>query len=198
MDKKWNIMLSSHLIQKKSLKTETPSHFQTPFAAFSFPSFTGLPVSEARGKSQGLCLSLALLFYCEDCGFESLSSLAPGHYLLRSPEEVSSVIVATSLWGPVLGLIQAPAPGGKLQMVLLFLDPGMLPMNEPVTWKSQLSLQSLVLTPLFPFIVLSEFLSVWGMNFPLTRMKWPRVNWAGPWFGDTDPHVPGICQDCGY
>lgn len=187
-------MLSSHLILKKSLRIETPSHLRTPFLAFSFPSFTGLPVSEQRGKSQGLCLSLALFFYCEDCGFESLSSLAPGNYLLKA----SFVIVATSLWGLVLGLIQPPAPGGKLQMVLLFLDPGMLPMNEPVTWKRQLFLQSLVLTPSFPFIVLPEFLSVWSINFPLTRMKWPRVNWSGPWFGDTDPDVSGICQDCGY
>lgn len=32
-----------------------------------------------------------------------------------------------------------------------------VPMNEPVTWKSQFSLQSLFLTPSFPFIVLPEF-----------------------------------------
>ena len=46
-------------------------------------------------------------------------------------------------------------------MVLLFLDPGALPM-EPVTWKSQLSLQSLFRTPSFPFIVPPEFDSVYG------------------------------------
>lgn len=126
-------------------------------------------------KSYGLCLFLVLLFHHEDPGFWTISTLTPGHYLLRSPEEASAVVMATSLWGPVLGLIQSPDPGDKLQMALLFLDPGVLPMNEPVTWKSPLSLPSLFLTPSFPF--------KFYQNFPVygTGVEWPRVNWAGSW-----------------
>jgi hypothetical protein len=52
----------------------------------------------------------------------------------------------------------------------------MLTMNEPVTWKNQLSLQSLFLTPLFPFIVLPEFPLDYGAG-----MKWPSHKWPVVW-----------------
>lgn len=129
-----------------TLVMETPSELplQSPLSP------TLLPASEPTGKNNSLLegtrklLIPYSLISSEDSGWESISILAVGHYLMRSPEEV----MATSLLRPVLRLIQVPAPVGKWQMVLLFLVLGCCP------WMSQWPGKPLLfLSPSLSFIV---------------------------------------------
>lgn len=150
--------LAVGLIYYVALRMETPSISELLFQTSLFPSLLCYQNLDWEARDCFLVTELMSLF------LPGSSVLPWGSWLWKhlcfgfwslSVEvtcEASAVIKATSLWGPFLGLVQAPAPGGKLQMVLLFLDPGMLSMNEPVTWQSQFSLQSMFLTPSFPLL----------------------------------------------
>lgn len=80
--------LSSHWILKKSLISKLLFQLLLLLSSHSCQCLNQEEEPAPWLKIQGPCLLLALLFYYEDLGIGGISTLAPGHYLLRSPWSV--------------------------------------------------------------------------------------------------------------